>query len=81
MNERVPDDLRAGQGLQLGVSVASAARGSVMLFIGEATVFSSECLVLAADDSLRENCEDVRALKLKNPRTSVGAGPSIGLRS
>ncbi len=56
-----------------GVSVAVAARGSVMLFIGEATLFSS-VPGTAGDDSLRENCEEVRALKLKNPRTSVGAG-------
>src|SRR3954469_5688256 len=56
-----------------GVSDASAARGSVMLFIGMATLFST-ALNTAADDSLRWNCELMRALKLKNPRTSVGAG-------
>ena len=52
--------------------------GSVMLFIGEATLFSSvpgSC----AGDSLRR---EIRVLKLKNPRTSVGAGAKLAeLRS
>src|SRR5450432_3945120 len=50
-----------------------AARGSVMLFMGEATLFSTVSGT-AGDDSLRENCEASGELKLKNPRTSVGAG-------
>jgi hypothetical protein len=50
-----------------------------MLFIGEATVFSSVPISLLGGDvtgaNLRtEKNEESGALKLKNPRTSVGAG-------
>jgi hypothetical protein len=45
-----------------------------MLFIGEATMFSSVVPSTAGDDSLRELRAENQELKLKNPRTSVGAG-------
>jgi hypothetical protein len=46
-----------------------------MLFIGEATVVSSGALsLLASDVTGAVTKRKIRVLKLKNPRTSVGAG-------